>query len=334
MDTDSPDLHALIVDDDANYRALAAALLRRSGFACSTAEDGHQAIDRIRQRESFDLMLIDCEMPRINGLELIELVRQEPGSHSVYAVMLTGRDDLDVKIAAFAAGFDDFIPKAAAEVELVARIAAAKRLILRHQHNRESLAQMRDLAFTDQLTGLLNRRFFFEEAERIVTSSPVAGLVIFDLDRFKSINDTHGHLMGDRVLRDVAAVLRHHTRYEDFVIRFGGDEFVMMTEGLPVDQLEEIAGRITEEISTLQWTVGDQRVDVGVSAGVATTALLPERSVPALLDAADRDLYKNKWMGRAPADPPERYDYAARSDAEVAKFSPHLRTRDPRRQSG
>lgn len=321
----SPPIHALLVDGDAEYRAFVGELLQREGITFASADDGESVITRIASGETFDLMLIDCDLPSLNGLQLITRLRRDNLAPMTYAVMLTGREDLETKLAALASGFDDFMVKAATELELAAKIAAAKRLLMRQQGNRESFRQMRDLAFTDALTGLLNRRFFFEEAERIVGSAPGAGLVIFDLDHFKDVNDTHGHLTGDRVLRDVASVLRHHTRLGDFVIRFGGDEFVMMTATVSSVQLEEIAARITREIAAMHWTVGDARIRIGVSAGVATTDLLPNRSVTALLDAADRDLYKNKWIRRTPADPRANYEYERGGDADVTKLEPSAR---------
>lgn len=324
-DPDSPDatvLRALLVDDDLNYRAFVASLLRRAGITPETASDGQEALELVQSGRTYDLLLVDFEMPRLNGLELIRRLRDESATVSTYAVMLTGHDDVETRVAALTAGFDDVLTKRATDLELTAKFGASRRLVLRQQTSDATMRELRGQATTDELTGLLNRRFFFSEAKRVVAEAADACLVIFDLDRFKDINDTHGHLVGDQVLRDVAAVLRLHTRYEDFVVRFGGDEFVMITRDLSPRQLEEIVERIASRVGTLRWTVGTDSVEVGLTAGVATTSLLPERSLRALLDAADRDLYKNKVVKRSPASKGSSYDYGRSAAGEVVGFPP------------
>lgn len=319
--TDTPAvLCALVVDDDENYRVFIAALLRRTGISVETASDGLEALELVRSGREYDLLLIDYEMPRLNGIDLIRLLRAENSTASTYAVMLTGRTEVETKVAALSAGFDDFLVKASSEVELTAKIAASRRLLIRHRTSDATVRELQGLATTDELTGLLNRRFFFSEAERVVAEAENASLVIFDLDRFKNINDTHGHLAGDQVLRDVAEVLRLHTRYEDFVVRFGGDEFVMITRDLSIQQLEQIVHRIASRVGSLRWTVGRESIEVGVTAGVATMSLLAERSLKALLDAADRDLYKNKHVKRSPPVEGGSYQYDRDVEGDVVGF--------------
>lgn len=312
-------IRALVVDDDENYRAFVCALLRRAGIKTEVASDGRAALELTRSGASFDLFLIDLEMPRLNGLELIRELRSDDATASGYAVMLTGRGETETKIAALTAGFDDFLVKSATELELVAKIAASKRLVVRQQTIDATLRELRGLASTDELTGLLNRRFFFEEAPRVLAASSAVSLVLFDLDGFKVINDTYGHLAGDHVLRDVAAVLRRDTRYEDFVVRFGGDEFVMLTHDLSLDDLHEIVSRITRQIAALRWRIGEAVFGIGVSAGVATSRLLQNQSLTALLDAADRDLYKTKYVKRAP-ETSGRYEYGRTEAGDVVEF--------------
>lgn len=319
---DPPDLsriHALVVDDDENYRIYIAALLRRAGVVVHTATDGGMAVELIRAGRHFDLFFIDYEMPRIDGLQLISMLRDEPATASGYAVMLTGRGELETKIAALTAGFDDFLVKAATELELVAKIVASKRLVMRQQTVDATLRELRGLASTDELTGLLNRRFFIDEAARMLGRTDAVALVVFDLDGFKSVNDRHGHLVGDTVLRDVAEVLKRNTRYEDFVVRYGGDEFVMMAHGVTLGELDEVVRRIASKVDALRWDANGEVFGIGITAGVATTELLPDRKVETLLEAADRDLYTNKFVKRG-GDESHSYDYGRKGEAKVVEF--------------
>src|SRR4051812_885121 len=152
----SPALRALVVDDDVNYRTYVGALLKRFDFEIAHAADGREASDALGDC-SFDLLIIDCEMPRLNGLELIKEVRESRRSADIYALMLTAREDLDTKIPALRAGFDDFIMKSTSEMEIVAKVGAARRLILRQRRLDTTVRELYGLATRDELTGLFNR---------------------------------------------------------------------------------------------------------------------------------------------------------------------------------
>src|SRR5256885_6142936 len=237
-------LRLLIIDDDDNYRAYLAALMRRLGFWVDTAEDGQAGLDRLAQGR-YDVAIIDFEMPRLTGVETVARIRKNPSTNTLYAMMLTAREDVDTKLLALNAGFDDFLTKASSEPELVAKVVAARRLASRQRTMGMALRELYGLATRDDLTGLFNRRFFISESERLLTEGTPLNIVLIDLDDFKQINDSYGHLAGDRVLRDIGTTLHTHTRAEDVVARFGGDEFVVAVPNLAVEVIERIAERIT-----------------------------------------------------------------------------------------
>jgi len=172
---------------------------------------------------------------------------------------------------------------------------------------------LRGLATRDELTGVFNRRVFVAETERMLSRSAALSVVLFDLDDFKRVNDTYGHLAGDRVLRDVGAVFHRNTRPEDLIARYGGDEFVMIVADLDVAHIEGLANRLVREVHALQWAAAgsEEPFTIGMTIGIASSRLLAEPTVAQLLDAADRDLYKNKWIRRHPNERLELYEYPA-----------------------
>lgn len=313
-----PQLRLLLIDDDPDCRAYIGALSRRLGFWVDTAADGQAGIDRLAQGR-YDVAIIDYEMPRLSGVETIARIRQNASTSHLYAMMLTGREDVDTKLTALEAGFDDFVTKALSEPELVARIVAARRLASRHRTMDTALRDLYGLATRDDLTGLFNRRFFISEAERLLAEGTAVNVVLVDLDGFKRINDTYGHLAGDRVLRDVATAINSHTRAEDVVARFGGDEFVIAIPALAVQTIESIASRLVQTIDALRWT-DPEPFTVGASAGIVSSHLLTEPSLIQLMNAADRDMYKNKWLRKHPDERPELYEYPDRERNVVERL--------------
>lgn len=313
-------MRALVADDHEAYREYVASLVSRSGFSVTACIDGAEALDVLRSGADFDLLVADCEMPRLSGLELITEVRAEESFSDVFAVMITGREDSETRIAALQAGFDDVMLKSAGELEIGAKLSAARRLISRRKRLDERVRELFGLAMRDDLTGVFNRRFFFAEAKRLLDEGMSVNLIFFDLDDFKPINDTRGHLAGDRILRDIGALFLRRTRTEDLIARYGGDEFVMIVANLSPAEVETLARRIAGEISAVQWTIGNDPFSVGVTTGIACSSLLQKPAVAQLLSAGDRDLYKNKWVRKNPDEDPSRYSYDSSREANVVEM--------------
>lgn len=320
--SDAAPLRALIVDDRPEDRSAIAAILRRTGFIVAECGDGAEALAVLASNPHYHLLIIDCEMPRVTGLGVIAALRAQERFRDVYAIMLTGRSDVDTRVSALQLGFDDFLHKSSPPAELEAKLSAARRLISRQRRLDETVRELYGLATRDELTGLFNRRFFFAEAERLLAEETTVNLVLFDLDDFKHINDSFGHLAGDRVLRDVGSLFLRRTRHEDLIARYGGDEFVLLVQHLGVPEVESLAARIAAEISTQQWIFGTETLSVGVTTGMASSALLEKPTVAQLLSAGDRDLYKNKWIRKHPEADPSLYEYDHARDARVLELVP------------
>jgi two-component system chemotaxis response regulator CheY len=292
----------------------------RFGFAVATAGDGTQAIEILDIAPPFDLLLIDLEMPRVDGLATISAIRGNPRFADAFAVMVTGHDNVQTKIEALRLGYDDYISKSSSELEISAKMSAARRVILRQKKLDNAVRELYGLATRDELTGLYNRRFFFTEAERTLKSSEPANLIVFDLDDFKRVNDTFGHLAGDRILRDIGTLFINHTRHGDVIARYGGDEFVMLVGDSATAEVEALEKRLVAAFSELAWTFGDVTFGISVTSGLACSSLIPQPTLAQLLGAADRDLYKNKWLRRNPDVDPMLYEYDNTRDAQVIDF--------------
>jgi diguanylate cyclase (GGDEF)-like protein len=301
---DDQRLRALLVDDDPSYLAYVGFLLRRLGIRVEFATSGRGALDLLEQG-TFDLLIIDYQMPGMNGLELISRIRSQRNGNTFYAIMLTARENVETRIEALSSGFDDILLKSMAEIELVAKIIASHRVILRQHHLDNAVRELYSKATRDELTGLFNRRFFIEEGERMLSRCRIT-MVLFDLDEFKQINDRWGHMVGDRVLRDVGSIFANGTRHDDFIARLGGDEFVMVAGNIALVEVERVAERIEADIRRLQWTVDLEQFSVDATWGIATSEYLPSGTLLELLTVCDHDLYKNKWLRKNPG---AVYDY-------------------------
>jgi diguanylate cyclase (GGDEF)-like protein len=311
----------LLVDDDENFRNWMALLMRRLGFAVHTADCGVSALERLHTG-TYALLISDLEMPKMDGLALIQEIRATPQFAHQYAVMLTSRDDMESKINALTIGYDDFLTKGCTEVEVVAKIVAARRMLARNVSLTAAAKAWQLLASRDELTGVASRRALIAEAERCVAEGRPLGVALLDLDDFKQINDTFGHLTGDAILRDLGALFLRRTRVNDVIGRWGGDEFVLLVRDLPCGDLGGAADRLSREVESLQWNVAGVSFGVRLTAGIAHSSLLTEPSLERLLDAADRDLYAKKWLKKHPGERSDLYEYPDRA-ARIVPL-PHL----------
>ena len=310
---DPPSVRVLLVDDDENFRAWLTQLMRRLGFAVECANDGESALAILRRESNVDLLISDYQMPRVDGFDLIRKVRADPALSNQYAVMLTAMDDVESKVAALTIGYDDFLTKGCTEVEVIAKVVAAKRVVSRQRILQTAAREWEVLATRDELTGVSTRRTLFDEAERLLSEDRAIGVAIIDLDDFKPVNDTFGHLTGDRILRDLGALFLSRSRANDLIARYGGDEFLLLVADLPLDDLTGAAERLLGEIATLQWKNGEVTFGVTATGGIAHSSLIPGATLEQLLDAADRDLYAKKWLKKHPGERAELYEYPGRS---------------------
>ena len=335
MDSANPVLRALVIDDDAAYRATVGSVLQRMGFVVTDATEQRELVTAI-EGSPFDLLMVDSDMPSVDLSELIGMVRSHRRTQDAYAVVVTETASLDASLDALRAGYDDTVERSAAEEELVRKLAIAHRMMKRQRRLDATIRELYGLATRDELTGVFNRRYFFSEAERLLGQGAEISLVLFDLDGFKQINDTYGHLSGDRILRDIGAVFLTRTRNEDIIARYGGDEFVMLVSSAGSKVAEMLASRLSDEVANMKWTFGDDTVRVGMTAGVSSSSLLTRPTIAQLLNAGDRDLYKNKWVRSHPSLDPDLYVYPSNRASQISELLefPSRKLAVPERASG
>jgi two-component system, cell cycle response regulator len=317
QESDDTSIRVLVTDDDPEFLAYLASLTRRLGLATETALDGDEALEKLATGQ-FHLLLCDFQMPRRNGLEVIEEVRARPSTAHIYAVMLTAHDETALKIHALSLGFDDFLPKGCTEVEVVAKVAAARRMIARQRQLDAAVRQWKGIASHDELTGVYSRRFFFDEATRLLEEKREIAVLLFDLDNFKVINDSLGHVAGDQVLREIGGVFLRGTRHDDVIARYGGDEFVLLVTDTSMEQTYALADRLRAEIATVRTPLTENTLSVSASVGIGFSSLIAEATVNLVLEAADRDLYARKWIRKNPPSTSDTvYKYPRSSEGSV-----------------
>jgi diguanylate cyclase (GGDEF)-like protein len=310
----------LVVDDDEAVIRRVRDVLAPCGYVFVEARDGREALARVRD-ERPDAVVMDVEMPGLGGLETCRILKANgaPGSgvFGFVPVLLMTSRGIGAKIEGLELGADDWLSKPLDPLELSARVKSMVRLkvlqddLLRKMGeldrlNAELVAKRRELekvSRTDALTGLMNRGYYDErfagEFERSRRYRAALGCLMIDVDRFKSVNDTHGHPFGDEVLRAVAEVLRATLRDVDLVARYGGEEFVAL---LPETGLEQavIAGeRVRAAVAARELVDPAGRpLRVTVSVGVAAHPGRGVESRDDLVRAADEALYRAKTSGR------------------------------------
>ena len=283
-------VRVLAVDDDPAYLRYLKLVLTRAGFDVSITTDGQSAIDRVHKDASIGLLLVDLVMPEMDGIETLRNLRNDATNERLYTVLLTAHDSSETKLRAFKSGFDDFLSKVAPESEIVAKVrSAVRRLDMERRLHTENEA-LQTLALTDELTGIANRRALFQAADEILASGRALSVVMFDLDHFKEINDTYGHLVGDRVLTELANCLKENTRVGDIIARYGGDEFVLLLPETGEVDARTIAERIRRGVARLR-SRNLSQVRICVSFGLQYLARPPLRNGIA---ACDEQLYAAK----------------------------------------
>jgi diguanylate cyclase (GGDEF)-like protein len=297
----------LVADDDPLTRRLLEANLAQWGFQVETVTDGAAAWETIRSPQRPPVAILDWMMPGLSGIELCRRARAEAGEPYLYLIMLTGRDSSDDLVHALEAGADDFIGKPIRMPELRARLGTARRLLdLQRQLITAREAQEFRATF-DALTGVRNRRAILEmldnEINRAARTGQPLSIALADIDHFKSINDTHGHQVGDVVLEEVAGRLEVTLRSYDAVGRYGGEEFLVVLPSADPEAALAVAERIRSQVARPPTDERLAELRVTVSLGVASLADVPadgppEQRAEALLRAADQAMYRAKAAGR------------------------------------
>jgi diguanylate cyclase (GGDEF)-like protein len=295
-------MKVLIADDSLISRRLLEAALAQWGYEIVSASDGLQAWEILRRDDAPRLAILDWMMPGLSGPELCRRVRQLDSERYTYILLVTSRAEKQDIIEGMEAGADDYITKPFDQMELKVRLASGRRIIALQDQLLEAQATLREQATRDALTKVWNRRTILEILEREIDRaqreiSPLS-LAMGDLDHFKQINDTFGHLAGDAVLREAVRRMRGSIRSYDSLGRFGGEEFLLVLPGCEESDAVRLAERMRLEIARRPVEWQGQAIPVTASFGVTSLPLSSRSTVETLLKAADSALYQAKQAGR------------------------------------
>ncbi len=281
----------LIVDDDEDFVRVVSALLGNEGTIVKGLTDPTNVIDVIGKFAP-DVVLLDVMMPGTSGYQICRMIREYKQWQDLPVLFLTGQTGLSARLAAFEAGGDDYLPKPVAPAELSMRVRV--RL--------ERARMLKERADKDVLTGLMIRRAFMEQMDSLISESKnnnlKFSLSLLDVDHFKHVNDTYGHLAGDRVLAALGQLLRKRFRCEDVRGRWGGEEFIVAFRHIEKKTAKGALERCLEELRS-QVFEGDngEQFQITFSSGLVS---FPEDGISpqVLIKGADECLYEAKRRGR------------------------------------
>src|SRR6266567_8518421 len=312
MDGSTEQLRIVVADDSAVYRKLVENTLGNEQYAVVYGKNGREAIDLVAAHQPA-VVITDWEMPDITGLQLCEQIRRDRDSHT-YIILLTSNDEKDQIIKGLAAGADDYLTKPFHPGELLARVVVGRRIAELHRQIQAKNSLLEELTLTDSLTGLPNRRAIEYWASRDLNGSARHGfafwVVMADLDRFKTVNDTYGHDAGDLVLKKFAEVLRANTRSSNICARVGGEEFILVLSHIGKQDALTATDRIRRCLEREHFSFRGSTVNVTASFGISGFQGETATEWTDLLHRADAALYAAKRGGR------NRIEFAIELSAE------------------
>jgi len=283
----------LVVDDTIANLDILVGLL--SEYDVIDTASGREALD-IVEEEKVDLILLDIMMPDINGYEVCKKLKSNASTKDIPVVFITAKTDEKSIERAYSVGGSDYVTKPFRPKELLARINRELQL-------KSYQEELKLLASIDPMTKLYNRRYFNEITKNILEierrNECELSLMILDIDKFKNINDTYGHHVGDEVIIFVADILRKDQRESDVVCRYGGEEFVVLLPDTSLKNAVLVAEKIRKRIEEDVVSIGsEESFQTTVSIGVSQVDILNESNIEATLKRADKALYEAKNLGR------------------------------------
>lgn len=298
----------LLIEDNPLQAKQTQAVLESDGYKVVLADNGAAGF-RMAKTEPIDLVLLDWVLPDFSGEQICQWLKRDEATRSLPVIMLTSKGTVEDKVAGFRIGADDYIPKPFSNKELLARIQVGIRNKIRQDELRGAKDQLENQlkdvekrAITDSGTGLFNRRHFYElldkEFSRAKRFNEALSCLMLDIDHFKEVNDTFGHQIGDKVLSDIAGILKRSVRLIEVAARYGGEEFVLLLPKTAPQEAIKPATRILERVSALRFDGFPPDRILTISIGIAGLPDPMIQSKDDLIRCADFALYKAKRAGR------------------------------------
>ena len=283
----------LVVDDSMVFRKQLQALLQNMFFQVVAVAHGEEALGYLQSHDNVALVLTDYNMPVMDGLELTYEIRKLHAKDSLGILAVSSNKESDINAIFLKAGANDFITKPFSKEEFSCRINNTIEAL-------ENIQLITNHANRDYLTGLYNRRYFFEAMaeyeQEIAQSGEKFAVAMIDIDHFKKVNDTYGHDVGDKIITALSEILRTSTSHRDIVSRFGGEEFCVVLKNINRYSALDIFERIRAEVERYSYALSeDQYIKFTISIGVTLHA---DETIEESINNADLALYKAKNNGR------------------------------------
>ena len=290
----------LVVDDTPSNLVVISTIVEDEGGEVRVARNGPTALRLAQLSPRPDLILLDIMMPDMDGHMVLAELRKNPLTRNIPVIFVTASDDKHDIVAGFHAGAQDYIIKPSTKEELLARVKTHLALCKTQQSLKLSREKYRELSFLDDLTGLYNTRYLYQRLEEQLDQhqDQAVTVVFIDIDKFKAVVDTHGHLNGSRTIAELAAIIKAQLPQGSFGVSYGGDEFVLVLADCDTTLGRAIAEKIRMAIAeNLFLTTQGLALQLTVSSGLATypqdaTTLID------LLGNADHALFETKKRGR------------------------------------
>jgi two-component system cell cycle response regulator len=301
VDAAAPDFKVLVADDSRLSRKLVEHSLSGQGYALLFAESGREAMALFSEHQP-SIVITDWMIPDVSGIELCEHIRKQSRQPYTYLIILTGNKERDKLVTGLAAGADDYLTKPFHREELQARVGVGRRIVELHRQLEAKNLLLEELALTDPLTGLPNRRAIEDWATRQLSGAQRYGfsflVVLADLDHFKAVNDTYGHDRGDSVLKKFSEILKTNSRRSDICGRIGGEEFLFILTHTTQENARMVIERIRRQLEATKFDFDGGSFTVTASFGLAGFEGRQPADFNQLVIQADAALYAAKRTGR------------------------------------
>ncbi len=286
------DTTILVVDDSIVYRSAIISVLKRLHLNILEAKDGLEALEVLSKNPQISLVITDYEMPNMDGHQLTFKIRGTYKKDQLAIIAISSLEKIETINKFLRFGANDFIHKPFSDNEIITRINANLELL-------DLFSQIKDMANKDFLTGLYNRRYFFDSGKPIVSKNrrkkKAIAVAMIDIDKFKNINDTYGHDIGDLAIKEVKSILENNLRGSDLIARFGGEEFCILLEEISEENVLTVFEKIRVSFSKNVIVTSKVNISYTVSIGVAYGVA---KNLDEMIKISDEALYSSKTNGR------------------------------------
>lgn len=284
----------LVVEDNMLNLKTLKKILQDEKYEVFTLDDGLGVVEKARIKK-VDAILLDIMIPEIDGFSVCQLLKEDPETRDIPIIMVTARTDREDLKRAFELGAFDYIKKPIDKIEVLARLSSA----LSYSEQQKRLKMM---AMKDGLTGLYTHTLLLEllkkECSKAQRHKNSIAFLMIDIDYFKKVNDTYGHIVGDKILRLTADTLKINSRESDIIGRYGGEEYGVILQDITLDNALYVCERIRSSVEEIEYKIDDQRIKITISIGMAYKEPAANADYQKMIIEADKALYRAKKKGR------------------------------------